>query len=141
MQETWVPPLGWEDLLEKEMATHSSILAWRIAWTEELVGLLSTGSQESLDTTECPAHRRVIGKIFHNPKAWHQPLRTDSALAVPGDALRMAGLWGDGRERTPPPLVPWELVQGNLPFKWGWECRKCLLNPTVAQTLCKPHSP
>ena len=36
---------GWEDPLEKEMATHSSILAWRIPWTEEPGGLLSTGSQ------------------------------------------------------------------------------------------------
>ena len=35
MQETWVQSLGWEDLLEKEMATHSSILAWKILWMEE----------------------------------------------------------------------------------------------------------
>ena len=35
MQETWVPSLGWEDALDKEMATHSSILAWRMPWTEE----------------------------------------------------------------------------------------------------------
>ena len=35
MQETWVLSLGWEDPLEKEMATHSSILAWRIPWTEK----------------------------------------------------------------------------------------------------------
>ena len=35
MQETWVQSLGWEDPLEKEMATHSSILAWRIPWTED----------------------------------------------------------------------------------------------------------
>ena len=35
MWETWVQSLGWEDLLEKETATHSSILAWRISWTEE----------------------------------------------------------------------------------------------------------
>ena len=34
-QETWVQSLGWEDLLEKEMVTHSSILAWKIPWTEE----------------------------------------------------------------------------------------------------------
>ena len=41
MPETLVQSLGWEDLLEKEMATHSSILAWKIPWTEELqsVGL------------------------------------------------------------------------------------------------------
>ena len=46
MQETWVRSLGWEDPLEKEMATHSSILAWRISWTEEPGGALqSMGSQ------------------------------------------------------------------------------------------------
>ena len=45
MQETWVPPLGWEDPLGKEMATHSSILAWEIPWTEEPGGLQSMGSQ------------------------------------------------------------------------------------------------
>ena len=45
MQETWVRSLGWEDLLEKEMATHSSTLAWRIPWTEEPGRLQSMGSQ------------------------------------------------------------------------------------------------
>ena len=45
MRETSVRSLGWEDSLEKEMATHSSILAWRIPWTEEPGGLQSTGSQ------------------------------------------------------------------------------------------------
>ena len=45
MRETWVRFLGWEDPLEKEMATHSSILAWRTPWTEEPGGLQSTGSQ------------------------------------------------------------------------------------------------
>ena len=46
MRESWVRSLGWEDPLEKEMATHSSILAWRIPWTEEPGGLQSTGSQK-----------------------------------------------------------------------------------------------
>ena len=45
MQETWVQCLGWEDPLEKEMAPHSSILAWRILWTEEPGGLRSMGLQ------------------------------------------------------------------------------------------------
>ena len=45
MQETRVRSLGWEDPLEKGMATHSSILAWRIPWTEESGGLQSMGSQ------------------------------------------------------------------------------------------------
>ena len=46
-QETWVQSLGWEDLLEKEMATHSSLLTWEIPWTEEPGGLQSMGSQKS----------------------------------------------------------------------------------------------
>ena len=45
MQETWVPSLGQEDPLEKRMATHSSILAWRIPWTEELGKLQFMGLQ------------------------------------------------------------------------------------------------
>ena len=50
MWETWVRSLGWEGPLEKGMATHSSILAWRIAWTEEPGGLHLWGRKES-DTT------------------------------------------------------------------------------------------
>ena len=45
MLETWVQSLGWEGPLEKGMATHSSILAWKIPWTEEPGGLQSMGSQ------------------------------------------------------------------------------------------------
>ena len=45
MQETRVQSLGWEDLLEKGIATHSTILAWRIPWTEESGGLQSMGLQ------------------------------------------------------------------------------------------------
>ena len=45
MQETWVQSLGREDTLEKEMATHSSTLAWKIPWTEEPGRLQSMGSQ------------------------------------------------------------------------------------------------
>ena len=51
MQETWVRSLGWKDLLQKEMTIHSSILAWRIPWTEEPGRLQSMGLQES-NTTE-----------------------------------------------------------------------------------------
>ena len=45
MQETWVGSLGWEDPLGEEMATYSSILAWRVPWIEEPGELQSTGSQ------------------------------------------------------------------------------------------------
>ena len=47
MRETRVQPLGQEDLLEKEMATHSSTLAWKIPWMEDLVGYSSWGRKES----------------------------------------------------------------------------------------------
>ena len=61
MPETWVQCLGLEDPLEKEMATHSSILAWRIAWTEEPGGLQPWGHRES-DRTE----RRIFSlSCFH----------------------------------------------------------------------------
>ena len=46
MQETWVRSLGWEDPLEKEMANHSSILAWEIPWIEEPGWLQSMGLQK-----------------------------------------------------------------------------------------------
>ena len=57
MQETQVQSVGQEDSLEKEMATHSSILAWRIPWTEELAGYSPWGHKE-LDTTE-HTHTRI----------------------------------------------------------------------------------
>ena len=51
MWETWVRSLGWEDPLEEGIATHSSVLAWRISWTEEPGRLQSRGGKQS-DTTE-----------------------------------------------------------------------------------------
>ena len=51
MRETGVQSLGWEGLLEKDMATHSGILTWKIPWTEEPVGYSPWGCKES-DTTE-----------------------------------------------------------------------------------------
>ena len=64
MQETQVQSLGREDQLEKEMGTYSSIVAWRIPWTEEPGGLQSMGCKES-DTTEQlttpPTHTHPLG--------------------------------------------------------------------------------
>ena len=51
-KETWIRFLGREDPLEKGMAIHSSILAWRIPWTEELGGLYSPWDHKESDTTE-----------------------------------------------------------------------------------------
>ena len=60
MQETWARFLGQEDPLEKEMATHSSILAWKISWTEEPGGLQSMGSQESDMTQRLDHHHSYL---------------------------------------------------------------------------------
>ena len=62
MQEAWVRSMGWEDPLEKETAIHSSILAWRIPWTEEPGRLESVGSQES-DTTERLHHHHLFSGL------------------------------------------------------------------------------
>ena len=56
MWETWVQSLGWEDPLEKEMATHSSILAWRIPWMEEPGRLQSAGSQSRTRLSDFTFH-------------------------------------------------------------------------------------
>ena len=80
MQQTQVQSLGWEDPLEKEMASHSSILAWRIPWIEEPGGLQSTGLQE-WDTTERLNHHRHQG--------WQQ---TPSPGGCGGHCVRVQGL-------------------------------------------------
>ena len=64
MQETQVRFLGWEDPLEKEMATHSSILAWRIPWTEESGGLQSMGVTKELDTAELLTQHNTLKYKF-----------------------------------------------------------------------------
>ena len=67
MQETWLRSLGWEDPLEKEMATHSSIPAWRIPWTEEPGGPLQYSCLEN------PMHRGTWRATVHGvTKSWTQ---------------------------------------------------------------------
>ena len=87
MRETRVQFLGWEDLLEKEMATHSSILAWRIPWTEEPGGLQSIRSQSwtQLSDFTFTFHFHILkshpvwrsryrkGDNWHKQIPWHHP--------------------------------------------------------------------
>ena len=61
--ETWVRSLGWEDPLEEGMATHSSILAWRIPWTEEPGRLQSRGRKESHTTERVSIAQRHEGSL------------------------------------------------------------------------------
>ena len=77
MRETWVQSLGREDPLEKEMATHSSIPAWRILWTEEPSGLQSMGSQRvwydwATSLTQCPLSWSMLRQMakFHPFNGW-----------------------------------------------------------------------
>ena len=67
-QETQVRSLGQEDLLVKELATHCSVLAWRIPWTEDPDRLQSMGSQES-DTTEQLSQVSQVALVVKNPAA------------------------------------------------------------------------
>ena len=73
MQETWVRSLGREDLLEKEMAIHSSTIAWKIPWTEEPGRLQFMGSQESDRTEQLHYHYKHILPLYcviHNNFQW-----------------------------------------------------------------------
>ena len=74
IQEMWVWFLGWEDPLEEGMATHSSILAWRIPWTEEPSGLRSTGSQ----------------RVGHGWAHTHSPTPSPSVSSPPTSPLGLA---------------------------------------------------
>ena len=73
MRETWAQSLGWEDHLEKEMATHSSILAWRIPWTEEPVKNACLGKNSKLTF----ARASLVAQMVKNPPAmwetWFDP--------------------------------------------------------------------
>ena len=63
-QETWVRSLSWDDPLEKEMATHASILAWRIPWTEEPGGLQSKGLRKARHDLETNQQQQSIPMLF-----------------------------------------------------------------------------
>ena len=65
MQELWVRSLGQEDTLDKEMANHSSILAWEISWTEELGGLQSMGSQKVRHNSATEQQQHKIHVVMH----------------------------------------------------------------------------
>ena len=98
MQETWVQSLGQEDPLEKGMATHTSILAWRMPWTVEPDGLQSMGSQSQTRLNDRRFHRgqsyRKTGSRIRENGVWILPppftcpgavvLSLDCVLELPG---------------------------------------------------------
>ena len=109
MWEIWVQSLGQEDPLEKEMATHSSILAWRIPWTEEPGGLQfmrlqrvgrdwvtntdTQGCYNKLSQTGQPRTQKFIASHFGRPEVWNQGIRkTMIPLKSPWKDLTQASL-------------------------------------------------
>ena len=73
MQETWVPSLGLEDALEKEMATHSSILARKSSWTEKPGRLQSTGQRMGHDWSDWAQHNKVSVQFSRSVVSDSQP--------------------------------------------------------------------
>ena len=83
VQETWVQSPGWEDPLEKRMATHSSTFAWRIPWTEEPGGLQSMGLQRVRHDWVTFTFREESKEI-----PWHFQLHVDRAALAHRQSLR-----------------------------------------------------
>ena len=94
MQETHVQSLGQEDPLEKEMATHSSILAWEIPWTEEPGGLQSMGPKRAghnWATVEGPLQRRLAGGDRGWAQLWIQQEKVEVCSQVSGQGSPVDG--------------------------------------------------
>ena len=82
MQETRAQSLGWEDSLEKEMATHSSILAWEIPWREEPGGLQSVGWQKSQTQLRHNLSTKQQQELINNVLILSSKQRRDLAILI-----------------------------------------------------------
>ena len=107
VRETWVQSLGWEDPLEEGMATHSSILAWRIPWTEEPGGLQSVESQRVRHDW---ATKQSIAGIDIKPQLSISPLL--AALILP-----YASEQHHPRTSSPQTHAVWPWGEGICPFR------------------------
>ena len=106
VQETWIPPLGWEDPLEKEMETCSSILVWKIPWTEEPSGLQSMelqGVGRDWARTHTEVHSTILDTRFF--------VFSDVLLSSLGGAahlLHNTAVPKDSGKAKPPSYCSWE---------------------------------
>ena len=82
MRETWVWSLGQEDPLEKEKATHSSILAWEIPWTEEPGQLQSMGHKQSATTEGLHFHFQLVSQLYHKSHKFIDSLEIESLFIL-----------------------------------------------------------
>ena len=95
----WVPSLGREDPLEKEMATYSSILAWRIPWTEEPGGLQSMGSQSrtqlsNLSTAQGPLEKCDIRDFPGDPVVKNPPFKAGDGGSISSQETKIPHAMG-----------------------------------------------
>ena len=123
VQETWVPSLGQEDPLGKEMATHSSILAWSIPWTEEPGGLQSMGSQKSRTWLSIDIHTVSTLMLF-------------LLCFAPEPRVSSGRRWADGWVALPSswwpsqrlPFLLWtSALSATVSSRWFWEPFKNIL--------------
>ena len=91
MQEMWVWPLGWEDILEEGMATHSRILAWRIPCKEEPGGHSPWGHKE-LDTTGVTEHMHTSW-VWEDAELWMSSYLTEKVMAPHSSTLAWKFPW------------------------------------------------
>ena len=115
MQETWVWSLGWEDPLEQEMVTHSSIFTERITWTEEPCGLQSMGSQRVGHDWATNTNTSLVYSQFSH--------------SVMSDSLRLHGL---KHTRLPCPYQLLELTQTHV--HWVSDA----IHPTISSSVVRP---
>ena len=144
MQETWVRSLGQEDPLEKGMATHSSILAWRITWTEEPGGLRSMGSQRLGHdwATEHYRHKTFTSLVFNHEDGkvvqhlLHETVNVDCSHHTTNCLLCLRIRWYiplavNSKERTNILSTRWELCDSwHSPF-----CPGCQEVPSLISCL------
>ena len=125
IQETWVRSLGWEDPLEEEMAAHSSVLTWRIPWTEEPGGLQSMGSQRVGHNWVTNTHTHT-----HNLQLpWGFSGKESSCLCRRRefDPWVRKIPWRREWQLTPvflPGESPWTEEPGRLQFMWSQRVRQ-----------------
>ena len=123
MQETWVRSLDQEDPLEKEMATHSSILAWKIPWMEEPGGLQSMGSQRVRHdwATSLKGRTKTTYKVPEMVQsqmvASNKVVTLETESAILGHGL---GVGMRNRMSQPPPPSPRPVFSGGQVRRWLW---------------------
>ena len=126
-QETWVQSLGWEDSLEEETTTHSSIFAWKIPWTESLVSYSPWGHKASDMTEQLNTHARGVPRLSQSTPLGVSRSPTD----LPAETLRPEGMFAGGFGGKFPYLEK-RLTKRRLFFPWILSCLNMVPGNSVA---------